>query len=121
MLLYDYLKGVPGRRLALAATLKTQGPFWLLGLGYLAVVRQGLGTALLDSPVRTFGVQINTQLKALVYYIKLLWMPQGLNVEHQFILGQGFFDLPVLAAAVLLLVGLGLVWRCSDGGGHGVF
>lgn len=86
----------------LLASSKYHLAFWLLGIAYVVSVREALGTALLDRPVRDFSVQVFTQAKALVYYMKLLMMPWGQSVEHQFVMARGVGDAAVLAALGLL-------------------
>ena len=90
-------------------------PFGLVATVYVIVVRQALATALVDRPVRGLWVQILTQCKVLVYYLKLLLVPWGQNVEHQFALAKGW-ELSVLCA-LGLLVSMGwclmLLWRRS--------
>ncbi len=93
-------EGVSARRLLHNA--KYHLLFWLVGLAYAAGVRQALQTALIDRPVRGLSVQIFTQVKALVYYLKLLLVPWGQSVEHQFVLADGIGDGAVLAALALL-------------------
>jgi len=91
-------------------------PFCLVGVAYLLGMRQFLQAALVDHPVRGLGVQILTQAKAIVYYLKLLLVPVGQNVEHQFNPASGLGDPAVWTALALLgsfawcLIG---VWRRS--------
>jgi len=63
------------------------GPFFAPVMLYGLIIQNMLKTALVDAPVRSMGVQLATQLKALVYYATLLCYPWELNVEHQFALG----------------------------------
>ncbi|MBI2504362.1 MAG: tetratricopeptide repeat protein [Candidatus Latescibacteria bacterium] len=76
--------------------------FWLAGLAYLAGIWGAIDTAVVSHPVRSMAVQYLTQVKAALYYLKLLWMPQGLSVEHQFSLAGSLVDGPVLAALLCL-------------------
>lgn len=64
----------------------------------------------LATPVHSFWAQGWTQAKALAYYLRLAWMPQALNVEHQFFLSPGPEPAAVLALALALSLGL-LAWR----------
>jgi len=112
VLLYDLLY----RRLQLRGRplLLRHVGYWLISAAYLVGVREAIGAAVLSHPVRGLGVQALTQAKALVYYLKLMWLPQGLSVEHQFWvagrLGEG-----EMLAVLLLLAGLGgLLWRAGD-------
>ncbi len=59
-------------------------PYGMVALGYLALVGQALERAVLGEPVRTMGVQLATQAKALVYYVYLAWSPFHLSVDHAF-------------------------------------
>ena len=114
LLLYEFLLAKRiGLRHDLERILKSHWPFWFIGIFYLAGVRQLLHTALVQSPVRGLETQIYTQLKALVYYVKLLALPHGLNVEHQFILADTLYGLPALTALLLVFAvgGLGLVGK----------
>lgn len=63
------------------------GPFFAPFLLYGVAIQHTLKTALIDAPVRPMWVQLATQLKALIYYVKLLCFPWALNIEHQFALG----------------------------------
>lgn len=89
-------------------------PFFAIGFAYLLGVQGFLRTAVVDEPVRGFTVQLSTQLKALAYYLKLLWFPHGLNVEHQFVLANGFFDLVTLSVFALML-SVGFFLACKRG------
>ena len=81
-----------------------QLPFWGVGAVYLAVIagNRFLGNSLAAAP-RGWGEQLWTQCKGLVYYFKLLSMPVGLNVEHQFFAVENPFQVPVLSSICLLL------------------
>lgn len=97
---------------ALLPTFFSHWPFFAIGFTYLLGVQGFLRTAVVDAPVRGFTVQLATQLKALVYYLKLLWFPHGLNVEHQFVLANGFFDLVTLSVFAMLL-SVGFFFACK--------
>lgn len=92
---------------------RRQLSFWVVVLLYFwgtsALVRE----AVIDQPVRGWGTQLSTQLKALVYYAKLLLLPQPLSVEHQFFVADSWFDAPVVAAAALVLSALWVVVRMT--------
>ena len=55
-------------------------------------------------------LQVLTQAKAWVYYLKVLCLPHPLNVEHQFSLARGLADPPVLAALLVLVSLLAMGW-----------
>lgn len=79
--------------------------FWLVGGGYMALlVWHRLAQSSLGAAPRSLNVQIWTQLKAAAYYLKLLVMPVGLNVEHQFAEASAWAWPAVLSALVLVSV-----------------
>ncbi len=94
---------------------RLQLPYWFLGLVYLVGIREAIGDAVVNHAVRPLGVQWLTQAKALVYYLKLLWWPQGLSVEHQFSLATGLESAPVLGALLLLATAVLVLSRRPDG------
>lgn len=63
-------------------------PFWGMGLLYLGVLWSfgliGRGHQSGAAPPRDLWTQLWTQAKAAPYYLKLVLMPVGLNVEHAF-------------------------------------
>ena len=86
----------------------------VMGILYLTVVWKFLKKAMVGEPVRSYGEQIWTQVKAFVFYLKLLLWPSGLNVDHQFLISDTFFD-PFAASALVFMIsllGLGLYhWK----------
>ncbi|MCC7262153.1 MAG: tetratricopeptide repeat protein [Candidatus Latescibacteria bacterium] len=81
----------------------------VLSLGYLVVVRRFLSKAV-GAPVRSYSEQGWSQVKAVIFYLKLLCWPSGLNVDHQFQVSDSLFD-PYAASALALLLSLGfLAW-----------
>ena len=56
--------------------------FYIFGLNII-----GFLNASFKNPVRGILDQFLTQIKALVFYLKLIFFPIGLNVDHQFFLG----------------------------------
>lgn len=101
----------PERAPSVRAVLARLGPYVALVLLYVATIQQMLKTALVDAPVRPMWVQLATQVKALVYYAKLLCYPWALNVEHQFALGGAEFAVCLSAGCVLCL----FAWAWSRG------
>jgi protein O-mannosyl-transferase len=87
-------------------------PFVAVTVGYLWVIRALLSTSVLQSPVRSMGTQLLTQVKALIYYVHLLTLPWGLSVEHQFSLGR-FEDLTVWASVIALASALVVLLRAG--------
>ena len=86
--------------------------FWLLTGVYLALIMaNGFLSKSLAQDVRPYGTQIYTQLKALVYYIKLLIMPVGLSVEHHFSVSERLGEGAVLAACAFVASLAYLTWR----------
>ena len=99
-------------------------PFIGLGLLYLVAVRGFLAKAVFTEPVRSAAEQVGTQAKGVVFYMKLLFSPTGLSVDHAFSESFIWESVPVVAATVpvfLLLFGwigkrrkpvvfLGLAW-----------
>jgi len=76
----------------------------LLALGYVLVVWRFLSKAV-GAPVRSYAEQWWSQVKALVFYLKLLLWPSGLNVDHQFQVSESLFD-PYAASAFALVLSL---------------
>ena len=86
-------------------------PYWGLAVGYLLLIESnGFLRSSLAHPVRAGWPQFATQVKALVYYIKLLFMPQSLNVEHQFFVSAGLAEGPVFLALLCLLSLAMVIW-----------
>ena len=95
-------------------------PFWILTLIYLGViVANGFLTGSLSQDVRPYNEQLFTQVKGLVYYVKLIFMPVGLSVEHSFSVSRSPLEGAVLGSA-LLVGSLGyLAWRGARSGNWG--
>ena len=106
LLLHDWLRGE--KRIAWGRHL----PFWGLAVLYVGVIawNRFLGDSLGKAP-RGFGDQLWTQCKGLVYYLKLLAMPVGLNVEHQFTVASGVGGTGVIPSLLLLLTLTLFCWR----------
>ncbi|MBI2505311.1 MAG: tetratricopeptide repeat protein [Candidatus Latescibacteria bacterium] len=77
----------------------------VLSLGYVVGVWKFLQRAALGAPVRSYSEQWWSQVKGLVFYIKLLLWPSGLNVDHQFQVSETLFD-PFAASAFALVLSL---------------
>jgi len=75
-------------------------PAILSGL-YVLGTRAIVGKALLQ-PVRGYAAQTATQVKAAVYYLWTVGMPVHLSVEPQFRVAEGFGELSVVLAGLLL-------------------
>ena len=72
---------------------------------YLAGVGHFLRRATLDAPVRSLAEQVWSQIKALVFYARLLVLPRGLSVDHQFQISDSIAD-PYAGAAALVLISI---------------
>ena len=89
--------------------LKLHAPYWIaLGL-YLSVSWfSGFLPKSLGAPVRSLDTQVWTQLKAIPYYLQLLFVPNRLNVEHQFLASNSWRE-AVVVLGLFLVVGLVLL------------
>ena len=106
LLLYDVW--IRGERPVVARHL----PFWVTASIYLSILlwTRFLEASLQHSP-RSLDVQLYTQLKAVLFYLKLLFIPVGLNVEHQFLEAHGPFQPVVVLGALITLSSAILAWR----------
>ena len=84
-------------------------PYWCVVLAYFATTERLIREAL-DQPVRSLGSQLSTQLKAVVYYLKLLAVPRPLSIEHQFQEGTSAVE-PAVLLPLLLILSMILVAR----------
>jgi Tfp pilus assembly protein PilF len=67
--------------------------------------------AVVEAPVRGYDEQLWSQVKAFIYYAKLMFVPRGLSVDHQFQLSSSIVD-PYAASALALLASISvIVWR----------
>ncbi len=87
-------------------------PYWLLLGIYLGVAwLSGYLPKSLGAPVRSEPIQIWTQLKAVPYYVQLLFFPYKLNVEHQFFESASWQD-PAVILGMIFVAGLvAFVWN----------
>lgn len=69
-----------------------------VALLYIAGIWTFFARATLEQPVRGFDEQFWTQCKALIFYAKMLLWPEGLSVDHQFLISDSLFD-PIAASA----------------------
>ena len=81
---------------------RRQEMLWVIGMLYIFGTNQLISAAVLEDPVRPVFAQVMTQVKALVYYIKLLIVPWGLNVEHQFFIAESLFKPEVILSLIFL-------------------
>ena len=85
--------------------------YWVVACAYLVLLRSTeFLQRSLASPAREWGTQLLTQVKAPAYYLKLLFLPVGLNVEHQFAESAAISSPVVWAAALLVLSIVALGW-----------
>ena len=90
--------------------------YWVVTALYFAIiVGNRFLTESLGHLVRPLHVQIFTQIKALVYYLKLLVLPVGLSVEHAFSPSQSLWSPAVLLSGLAIGSLVLVVWR---GRGH---
>ncbi len=89
--------------------------YWVVAGGYLFATGRLIHEALIDAPVRDFKIQLATQLKAALYYLKLMIIPHSLSVEHAFHEALDPFSLtPILAGFCLVSILLaGWIWRAK--------
>ena len=105
MLIYEWMQA-PGQR-----RWKAHIPVWGLALAYLGLIKaNGFLSRSMAQEVRPYTEHLWTQIKALVYYLKLVFMPVGLSVEHGFKTSQSLGEAAVLSslAVVLSLIFLAL-------------
>lgn len=82
--------------------------YWIVACGYLVLLQStDFLERSLANPVREMGTQLWTQIKAPAYYLKLAFMPVGLNVEHQFT--ESAAGAHVVWVAGLLILSIGLI------------
>ncbi len=89
-------------------------PYAVMTVVYLVVITiDGFLPRSLGQDVRPLDVQLFTQTKAIVFYLKLIAVPVGLSVEHAFTEATSLTDGTVLASALLVVTVLGLTIRSS--------
>ncbi len=93
---------VPGR--PLRGEKRLYAVLTALALAYMLGVWRALSKAV-GSPVRSYAEQWWSQVKAVVFYLKLLVWPSGLNVDHQFQVSDSLLD-PFAASAFALILSL---------------
>ncbi len=76
-----------------------------IGGCYIVGIWRFLARATVGEPVRSLGEQFWTQVKAQVFYIKMLLWPSGQNVDHQFLISDTLFD-PIAAVSLFFLLSL---------------
>ncbi|MFH1572280.1 MAG: tetratricopeptide repeat protein [Gemmatimonadota bacterium] len=84
-------------------------PYGAVALAYLALVRTFLLRAVVEAPVRSQAVQLGTQAKAAVHYLKLLAVPTQLNVHHPF--RAAGLDPAVVASVLFVASAAALLWH----------
>ena len=90
-------------------------PYGVVALGYLAIIvsNRFLSDSLAQAP-RGLYAQLLTQCKAVVFYLKLVFWPVGMNVEPQFAAADTF-SMVVLASAALIASGFYLILKTRRG------
>lgn len=98
-------------RRSLREQARAYGVMVFIGALYIFGIWRFLARATIGAPVRSYSEQVWTQVKAQVFYIKMLLWPSGQNVDHQFLLSDTLFDPIVATALVFLLSLLGMAWH----------
>ena len=109
LLLYDWAWGEEKT----AGFWRRHWPYWVGAAIYVWGIGALIREAIVLAPVRSMADQAATQVKALIYYARLLFFPQPLNVEHQFFAATGWWEGAVLLAGICVL---SLVFVLSRGG-----
>ena len=99
LLLYEITRD--GRR----CSWRRHVPYWAVAAGYVALIvsNRFLGDSLAKAP-RGLVSQLLTQCKAIVFYLKLLLVPVGLNVEPQFAAAETLTGAVMASAALIASV-----------------
>lgn len=94
---------------------RLHGALWAVAAAYLLITRDLVARAAVAAPVRGYGEQVWSQVKGLVYYASLLFVPRGLSVDHQFQLSSSPADpyAASAAAAVASALALAVAWHRS--------
>ncbi|MBT6149968.1 MAG: hypothetical protein HOH74_31300, partial [Gemmatimonadetes bacterium] len=108
IVLYDLSRGPLQWRYLLPRLRPTHGLYLALALGYLLMQSGHVNEAVIDKPVRDGLTQFMTQVKALGHYARLLLVPRGLSVQHQFFEGGPWL---VVGASLLMITSLIFVLR----------
>ena len=83
---------------------------------YLWMILGQFHKATVGAPVREYGEQLWSQVKAVVLYAQLLLVPTKLSVDHQFLISDSLID-PFAAISFLLLVTIMAIgWRARGKG-----
>lgn len=98
LLLHDRL--LTTRRVRLRTYLPWLGLVGVYGIAHLFLVPQGLAAAV---QVRPWGLQLATQLKAVVFYAVRAVIPVHLSVYPQFQTAEAVTSAPVVGAALVLI------------------
>jgi protein O-mannosyl-transferase len=89
------------------------GGLLAIAICYVLVVWKFLAKATVQSPVRPYGEQLWTQIKALVFYLKMMVWPSAQSIDHQFLLSSSPLD-PIAGPALLFIASLlwaAFYWR----------
>ena len=98
MMIYEWMQPSDQRRW------RVHIPVWALALVYLGLIKaNGFLSRSMAQEVRPYTEHLWTQIKALVYYLKLVFMPVGLSIEHGFTTSQGLGEAAVLSSLALVL------------------
>jgi tetratricopeptide (TPR) repeat protein len=96
-------------------------PYALLVAAYVFATRAIVSEALVAAPLRGPSLQLATQVKACLYYMRLVVMPHSQSIEHQFFVARGWSEGAVLAALLFLCSLAWLLLRSHHLRGGGYF
>jgi tetratricopeptide (TPR) repeat protein len=108
LLLADWLmKTGTDERPHLSTWFRFHTGYWIVAGGYLVLLQStDFLERSLANPAREMGTHLLTQIKAPAYYLKLAFMPVGLNVEHQFTESAAGAHVVWMAGLLMLSIGL---------------
>jgi tetratricopeptide (TPR) repeat protein len=127
LIIYEYFFncGRSGKQLRVLTgrVLRYHIPFWAISFFYLIIRKLLLSTATINLTVNKFVynegesrsvfINILTQMKALVFYIKGFILPTGLSIEHDIVEATGLADPRMLLslAVIVFVIGLAIFLR----------
>jgi tetratricopeptide (TPR) repeat protein len=108
ILLADFYFFEQGQGKRLQYSVRRSIPFFLILFGILAWRKIYIGAIGDEFQVRDFTVNLLTQLRVTVNYLRLLLFPLGQNVDHDLPLSHSLFEAETMVS-LLILVGLALL------------
>ncbi|MBI4714788.1 MAG: hypothetical protein HY760_02420, partial [Nitrospirae bacterium] len=89
-------------------------PFMLILSGYMGIRGFLFGGTVPDTAFHRFWENLAVQPKVLIGYLRLLFFPSGLTIDHTLKAGAGFLDPGTIFSAAILFTGIALgVWGFS--------